>query len=148
VALHWNNSPVFADAAKNLCSKLKYVRSVLRNWSKKFSNLNKLIYNCNWVLLLMDGLEDQRALSRLESAFRDLVKSHLASLLESKRVYWKQRNAVRWVTLGDENSSFFHTTTTLSHKKTLYSPTEMQKVLLSQNMIKKQTFFGTPSNRD
>jgi hypothetical protein len=24
---------------------------------------------------------------------------------------------VRWVTLGDENSSFFHTTTTLSHKK-------------------------------
>lgn len=81
-ALHWNNSPVFSDAAKNLCSKLKHVRSGLRNQSKKFSNLNKLINNCNWVLLLMDGLEDQRALSRLESAFRDLVKSHLASLLE------------------------------------------------------------------
>jgi hypothetical protein len=30
----------------------------------------------------MDGLEDQRRLSRLESAFRKLVKGHLANLLE------------------------------------------------------------------
>jgi len=65
----------------------------------------------------MDGLVDQRPLSRLEAAFRSLVKSHLASLLESKRAYWKQRNAVRWVTLGDENSNFFHTMGTLSHKR-------------------------------
>ena len=57
----------------------------------------------------MDGLEDQRALSDLETAFKALVKDHLASLLESKRIYWKQRNTVRWVKLGDENTHFFHT---------------------------------------
>ena len=79
--------------------------------------MKKLIYNSNWVLLLMDGLVDQRPLSRLEAAFRSLVKSHLASLLESKRAYWKQRNTVRWATLGDENSNFFHTMATLSHKR-------------------------------
>jgi len=73
---------------KNLNSKLKHVRLGLKKWSKNFSQLNKLIYNSNWVLLL-DGLEDQRPLSWLESAFRMLVKSHLASLLESKRIYWK-----------------------------------------------------------
>jgi len=65
----------------------------------------------------MDGLEEQRPLLGLEAAFRRLVKSHLATLLESKRVYWKQRNTVRWVTLGDENSSFFHAMATISHKK-------------------------------
>lgn len=86
-------------------------------WSKNFSKLNKLIYNSDWVLLLLDGLEDQRPLSWLETAFRKLVKTHLASLLESKRTYWKQRNTVRWVTLGDQNSSFFHTMATISHKK-------------------------------
>jgi hypothetical protein len=48
----------------------------------------------------MDGLEEQRTLSDLESAFRRLVKNHLASLLESRRIYWKQRNTVRWVKLG------------------------------------------------
>jgi hypothetical protein len=65
----------------------------------------------------MDGLEDQRALSHIESVFRTLVKSHLATLLDSKRAYWKQRNTVRWVNLGDENSNFFHTMATISHKK-------------------------------
>lgn len=86
VDLHWNNSVVFANAARNVSTKLKQVRSGLKKWSKNLSKLGKLIYNCNWVLLL-DGLEDQKALSNLEKAFRKLVKNHLASLLESKRIY-------------------------------------------------------------
>jgi len=65
----------------------------------------------------MDGLEEQRQLSNLEKAFKRLVKGHLASLLESKRIYWKQRNTVRWVKLGDENRSFFHTMATIAHKR-------------------------------
>jgi hypothetical protein len=65
----------------------------------------------------MDGLEEQRTLSDLETTFRKLVKNHLASLLESKRIYWKQRNTVRWVKLGDENTQFFHTIATINHKK-------------------------------
>lgn len=96
VALHWNNSSFFANATKNLSSRLKQVRSGLRKWSKNVSKLSKLIYNCNWVLMLIDGLEDQRALSDLEICFRTLVKNHLSILLESKRIYWRQRNIVRW----------------------------------------------------
>lgn len=117
VNLHWNNSPFYANAAKHLSTKMKQIRTGLRKWSKNLSNLNKLIYNCNWVLSLMDGLEDQRALSRLENAFRKLVKSHLANLLKSKRIYWRQRNTVRWVKLGDENTHFFHTMATAAHKR-------------------------------
>lgn len=78
VALHWNNSALYANAARNLSSRLKQVRSGLRKWSKEVSKLNKLIFNCNWVLMLLDGLEDQRALSHLETYFRTLVKEHLA----------------------------------------------------------------------
>ena len=100
-----------------MSAKFKQVRAGLKIWSKKLSNLSKLIYNYNWVLLLLDGLEDQRELSRLERAFRALVKSHLATLLEAKRVYWKQRNSVRWVKLGDENTHFFHTMATIAHKR-------------------------------
>jgi hypothetical protein len=87
ISLHWNNSLVFGNASKNLSSKLKHVRSGLKKWSKNLSNLNKLIYNSKWVLLLMDGLEDQRNLSRMETNFRKLVKQHLANLPESKRVF-------------------------------------------------------------
>jgi hypothetical protein len=117
VKLHWDNSPVYANAAKNLSSKLKQVRSGLRKWSKSLSNLNKLIYNCNWVLQLLDGLEDQRILSRLENSFRRLVKHHLSQLLDSKRKYWKQRNTIRWVKFGDENTQFFHSLATITHKR-------------------------------
>jgi hypothetical protein len=117
VSLHWNNSPVFGNAAKNLASKFKHIRAGLKNWSKQLSNLNKLIYNCRWVLSLLDGLEDQRNLSRMELNFRNLVKQHLSSLLESKRVYWKQRNTLRLVKLADENTEFFHSFATISHKR-------------------------------
>lgn len=116
VDLHWNYLAVFANTAKNLSSKLKQVRASLKKWSKNLSKLSKLIYNCNWVLL-MDGLEDQRPLSNLKKAFKKLVKSHLAPLLESKTIYWRQRNTVRWLKLGDENTSFFHTMATISHKR-------------------------------
>lgn len=73
----------FANVAKNLSVKPKELRVGLKKWSNNLSNLSKLIHNCNWVLLLLDGLEDQRSLSRLEVAFRVIVKNHLNSLLES-----------------------------------------------------------------
>lgn len=70
-----------------------------------------------WVLLLLDGLEDQRPLSTLEKRFRRLVKEYLSTLIESRRIFWKQRNTIRWVNLGDENTSIFHNMATISHKK-------------------------------
>ena len=106
INLHWNSTPFYSNAAKTLAAKFKQTRIGLRKWSRNLSNLNKLIFNSNWTLSLLDGLEDQRSLSTLESAFRSLVKNHLNHLLDCKQKYWKQRNTIRWVTLGDENSSF------------------------------------------
>jgi hypothetical protein len=36
------------------------------------------------------------------------MKIHLATLLKQRLAYWKQRGKIKWVTLGDENSRFFH----------------------------------------
>jgi hypothetical protein len=36
------------------------------------------------------------------------MKIHLATLLKQQLAYWKQRGKIKWVTLGDENSRFFH----------------------------------------
>lgn len=32
-------------------------------------------------------------------------------------MYWRQRNSLRWIKLGDENTSFFHTIATITHKR-------------------------------
>jgi hypothetical protein len=117
VDLHWNTSPYFANVARTVNAKFKQVRAGLRAWSKDLSKISKLIKNCNFVIALLDGLEDQRTLSRPESAFRCIFKLHLASLLEAKRIYWKQRSTSRWVVFGDENSSLFQAMATYSFRK-------------------------------
>ena len=148
VKLHQNSSSYHANAAKTMSAKFKQVRAGLKIWSKKLSNLSKLIYNYNWVLLLLDGLEDQRELSRLERAFRALLKSHLATLLEAKRVYWKQRNSVRWVKLGDENTHFFHTTATIAHKRNfIVSLTNTDGSIITDHEQKANMLWTTYKNR-
>jgi hypothetical protein len=57
VELHWNSTKYFADSARTICVKFKQVRQGLRSWRKNISNICRLIYNSNSVLLL-DGLED------------------------------------------------------------------------------------------
>jgi hypothetical protein len=59
IDLHWKNSPFYANAARNISAKFKQVRVGLKLWSRSLSQLSKLIFNCNWLLSLMDGLEEQ-----------------------------------------------------------------------------------------
>jgi hypothetical protein len=63
VDLHWNSTPYYADAAETLSQKFKQVRAGLRSWSKKFSNISKLLHNSNWVRLLLDGCQTCSAIS-------------------------------------------------------------------------------------
>lgn len=117
VDLHWSTSPYFANAAQTLNSKFKQVRKGLKQWSKELSKLGKLINNANFVIAILDGLEDQRPLNGPEAIFRQIVKKYLASLLEAKRIYWKQRSTVRWIKFGNENTHLFQTMATYSYRR-------------------------------
>lgn len=66
----WNNAPCKINPAMNISAKLKFLRNGLKAWSRKLSNLNILIGNCNFVLAMLDGLEDQRQLDLVETNFR------------------------------------------------------------------------------
>jgi hypothetical protein len=62
-------------------------------------------------------LEESRDLSLEEWNFRNLLQDHSAKLLEQQRVYWKQRGRIKWATVGDENTNFFHATATVNHNR-------------------------------
>jgi hypothetical protein len=49
--------------AQDLTPRLKSVRQGLKKWSRNISKLNSIIDSCEFVLAMMDGLEDQRPLS-------------------------------------------------------------------------------------
>lgn len=56
---------------------------------------------------MLDGLEDQRPLVRIERNFKNRLKEHLLNLIEAKRIYWRQRATIRWVRFGDENTKLY-----------------------------------------
>jgi hypothetical protein len=41
----------------------------------------------------------------------------MVNLLEQQRVYWKQRDRIKWATLGNENTKFFHASATTKHNR-------------------------------
>jgi hypothetical protein len=53
----------------------------------------------------------------MEKNFRKILKAHIAKLLETKRIYWKNRAKMRWAKLGDENTKKFHTVATQSYRR-------------------------------
>jgi len=62
---------------------------------------------------LLNFLEDFRDLSLVEWNFRIILELKLISLLQQQKAYWKQRGAVKWVTLGDASTKFFHANATM-----------------------------------
>ena len=102
------------DSASIVAEKLKNVRYELKVWSRKLSNLSRLIDNCNKVIFFLDDLEDHRVLQTLERNFRSLIKEHMQTLLKFKTEYWRKRYTVQRIKLGDECTKFFHAMATVS----------------------------------
>jgi hypothetical protein len=126
---HWIKMPGFmdtvkriwnihchGDSAKIISSKFKLLRKALKNWSTSISVINKIISNCNEVILLLDGLEEQRSLHISEWNFRNIVKNRLHHLLLCKKEYRKKRCTARWAKLANENTSFFHSMATIRYR--------------------------------
>jgi len=75
------------DSARNISSKFKSLRARLKQWSKKISNLQLLISNCNAVISTLDSVEDQRGLYHPEMNLRIVVKAQLKTWLKCKNIY-------------------------------------------------------------
>lgn len=140
VSLHWNIAPYCANAATTLNAKFKQVRLGLRKWSKEFSRLGRLIHNCNYVMALLDGLEEQRLLAVIERSFRRLVKQHLAKLLEAKKEYIGNKETLQDV-LSLEMKIHL-----IGEISLALSSNQME--LASLIMSKRLVFFGRHSRKD
>jgi hypothetical protein len=65
---------------------------------------------------MLDIFEELRALDDIEWNLRDILKSHVLSLLQDQKAYWKQRGKIKWVKLGDANTRFFHTKANINYR--------------------------------
>lgn len=117
VHLGWHSPFVASDVAKNITAKFKNLRKVLRAWNQTISSLKETIRNLKFFICLLNLMEEFRDLSLPEWNFRKLLESKLISLLKQQKEYWKQRGLIKWATLGDAPTKFFHANATIKHRK-------------------------------
>jgi hypothetical protein len=106
----------FTNSAKRINAKFKNVRRALKIWSRNLPCLKKQIEKVNSVIEMLDNFEEIRVLNDIEWNLRDILKSHVISLLQHQKAYWKQRGKIKWVNLGDANTRFFHTKATINYR--------------------------------
>jgi hypothetical protein len=116
---NWLPTSEGLDKAKSLTRKLKKLRAALKAWSSKFSNLKKTISNNSLALQFLDSLEEYRDLSIEEWNFKVVVRENLLALLEQQIIYWMQRGSIKWATMGDAGTKFFHANATIRHRGNL-----------------------------
>jgi hypothetical protein len=120
----WQIPTEYSDAAKRINAKLKNVRRGLKLWSKNRPCLKKLIAQVNDTITMLDLFEEARPLSSEEWNLREILKSHVLTLVQNQRTYWKQRGKIKWVKLGNENTKFFHTKATINYRHNFISVLE------------------------
>jgi hypothetical protein len=52
----------------------------------------------------------------VEWNLRDWLKSHIITLLQNQKAYWKHRGKIKWVKLGDANTKFFHSKAIVNYR--------------------------------
>jgi hypothetical protein len=71
----------YSSSAKRVNAKFKNLRRALSLWAKKLPCLKKKIEQVNSVIDLLDTFEEIRPLNSYEWNLRDLLKSHIITLL-------------------------------------------------------------------
>jgi hypothetical protein len=83
----------------------------------------------------------------LKLPLENLSRLALLGCLNLKKKYWKQRNTVRWVKFGDENSQFFHTMATIAHKNFIVTFSNSDGNLIIDHEQKANLLWGSFKER-
>jgi hypothetical protein len=89
----------------------------LKVWKENLSNLKANIANVKSALTFLQIIEEFKDLSIHEWNFKQILDSKLQSLLKQHKIYWKQRGQIKWVSLGDASTKFFHANATIKYRR-------------------------------
>lgn len=82
------------------------------------------ISNVKLILSFLCLIEEFRDLTVIEWNFKLILETKLQSLLMHQKLYWKQRGSIKWVTLGDASTKFFHSNATIKYRHNLITVLE------------------------
>lgn len=117
----WSMRTQQQDPARRLTEKLKNLRRAIRQWKSSISSLSMTIQKIKSLIYLLETLELLRDLSLPEWNFRNLICDKLINLLKMQRIYWKQKDKIRWIKEGDGGTKFFHAHAIIRHRRNTIS---------------------------
>jgi hypothetical protein len=81
----WLGQPNLSDKAKNLTTKFKNSRKVLKDWQRSLPKIDKTVRHTKLLIEFIDIIEEHRDLSIEEWNFRDLMQTKVAELLHIQK---------------------------------------------------------------
>jgi hypothetical protein len=103
--------------ATRINHRLRTIRAATRAWLKNNRNQKIIRANLGHTKLFFDAVEEWRTLSNYEFALRLVCSQKLQNLNLEESKHWRRRAKIKWCTLGDENTKFFHTMATYRYRK-------------------------------
>ena len=103
----WQKQSWKGHITATIADKFKSLRMCLKRCQKNISKLKTLVCKCNYVILLLDELEEYRPLYRHESNFSRVVKAYVEKLIQLQFLYWKKRCTIWYIKVGVKIQSFF-----------------------------------------
>jgi hypothetical protein len=81
----WLGLPSLSDKAKNLTTKFKIARKVLKDWQRSLPKIDKTVRDIKLLIEFIDNIEEHRDLSIEEWNFRDIMQIKVAELLNIQK---------------------------------------------------------------
>jgi hypothetical protein len=81
----WLGQPNLSDKAKNLTTKFKITRKVLKDWQRSLPKIDKTVRDIKLLIEFIDIIEEHRDLSIEEWNFRDLTQTKVVELLHIQK---------------------------------------------------------------
>ena len=97
-----------------VCQKLKEAKKEFRIWNREwFGNIHQNIKKCWENLRCIQGEDPtQENLSKEAS-----INMELQERLQREETLWRQKSRIKWLSVADLNTKFFHPTTIIRRRK-------------------------------
>jgi hypothetical protein len=75
------------SATSRVAAKFKLLRGMLKRLSNGLQKFKQQLKHSNEILMIMDNLEENRALYTIERNSRDILKKHILEILQNQKDY-------------------------------------------------------------
>ncbi|WMV41450.1 hypothetical protein MTR67_034835 [Solanum verrucosum] len=145
IKIWWDSFPNVGNPDFVLVTKLKVLKTKLKDWSKSVQgNLRIQKQLVLAKLVELEEIQEHRTLQEKEIVSRMTLLNDFEDISRKEEIAWQQRSRATWLKEGDRNTNFFHKTTNAHMRTNTIDRLKVGEVMIENPVeIKKEivTFY-------